>query len=166
MSSTIFCNVNHPLFCVLVSCGSRHWCFCKQCFPIPFKPEALETSPYLLLGAQDQRLGAEQDQLPKRRKRAWFGHVTRHYSLSKTILYGSLEGGRRHGRHRKCWMDNIKQWTSLPMPELLTRAYCKKKSGRGSLRNRPSCPPDDPIGQGTDLNWTDLTLKRNIKRIR
>ena len=25
-----------------------------------------------------------------------------------------------------------------------------EKSGRGSLLNHPSCPPDDPIGQGTD----------------
>ena len=24
-------------------------------------------------------------------------------------------------RQRKCWMSNIKEWTSLPMPELLTR---------------------------------------------
>ena len=31
----------------------------------------------------------------KRRKLAWFGHVTRHDSLSKTILQGTLEGGRR-----------------------------------------------------------------------
>ncbi len=62
----------------------------------------------------------------KRRKLAWFGHVTRHNSLSKTILQGTLEGGRRRGRQRKCWMDNIKEWTSLPMPELLTRASCRK----------------------------------------
>ena len=29
----------------------------------------------------------------KRQKLAWFGHVTRHDSLSKTTLQGSLEGG-------------------------------------------------------------------------
>ena len=28
----------------------------------------------------------------------------------------------------------------------------EEKSGRGSLLNRPSCSPDDPIGQGTELN--------------
>ena len=27
-----------------------------------------------------------------------------------------------------------------------------EKTGRGSLLNRPSCPPDDSIGQGTELN--------------
>ena len=62
----------------------------------------------------------------KRRNLAWFGHVTRHDSLSEIILQGTLEGGRRRGRERKCWMDNIIEWTSLPMSELLTRVSCKK----------------------------------------
>ena len=31
----------------------------------------------------------------KRRKLAWFGHVNRHESLSKTILQGTVEGERR-----------------------------------------------------------------------
>ena len=62
----------------------------------------------------------------KRRKLTWFGNVTRHDSLSKTILHGALESGRRRGRQRKCWMDNIKEWTSLPTPELLTRASYRK----------------------------------------
>ena len=92
-------------------------CFCCCCFQNQ-APE--ETSPHLLPGAQDQRLGAEQDQLPqepllatvKRRKVAWFGHVTRHDSLSKTIVQGTLVGGRRRGRQRKCWMDKIKERTS------------------------------------------------------
>ena len=88
-----------------------------------------ETSRHLLLGAQDQRLGAEQinflvgPQEPrlataKRRKLAWFGHVK---------LRGTFEGGRRRGRQRKCWMDNINEWTSLPMPELLAMAFCRNK---------------------------------------
>ena len=89
----------------------------------------------------------------KRRKLAWFGHITRHDSLFKTILQGTLEGGRRCSRQRKCWMDNNKELASLPMPELLTRDLCrKKKTGRGSLLNRPSCTPVDPICQGTELN--------------
>ena len=90
---------------------------------------------------------------------SWFGHVTRHDSFSKTILQGTLKGGRRRGRQRKCWMDNIKEWTFLPMPELLTRASCRKEcvcvggwGWGGYLLNRPSCPPDDSIGQGTELN--------------
>ena len=62
----------------------------------------------------------------KRQKFAGLGHVKRHDSLSKTILQGTLEDGRRRGRQRKCWMDNIKDWTSVPAPDLLIAASCRK----------------------------------------
>ena len=63
----------------------------------------------------------------KRRKLARFGHVTHHDSLSKTtLLQGTFEGERRRSRQRKCWMDNIKEWTALPTPELLTMASCRE----------------------------------------
>ena len=45
----------------------------------------------------------------------------------------------------------------------------KKKTGRGSLLNRPSCPPDDPIGQGTGLNCCNAVgffIERNPERRR
>ena len=45
-------------------------------------------------------------------------------------------------------MDNLKDWTS--MPDLVTRAFCRK-TGRQSLLNHPSRPPDDLFGQGTEL---------------
>ena len=65
-------------------------------------------------------VGPRESLLPsvKRRKLAWFGHVTRYNSLSKTILQDALEGWPGRGRQRKCWMENIKEWTSLPMGEL------------------------------------------------
>ena len=47
----------------------------------------------------------------KRRKLAWVVHVTRHYSLSKTILQGTTEDGRRRCTQRKCRMDNTKECT-------------------------------------------------------
>ena len=62
----------------------------------------------------------------KRRELAWYGHLKRHNSLSKTILRGTFEGGRHLGRQRKSWMDNIKESTTLPMLELLTRASRRK----------------------------------------
>ena len=39
----------------------------------------------------------------------------------------------------------------VDMPELLTRAS-RRKDWKRFLLNRPSCPPDDPIGRGTELN--------------
>ena len=90
-----------------------------------FQDRALEeTSAHLLRGAQDQWLDVEQDLLlvgpqepslatVKRWKHAFFGHVTCHYSLSKTVLHGILESWWGCGLQRKCWMDSIKEWTSL-----------------------------------------------------
>ena len=49
----------------------------------------------------------------KRRKLKWYGHVTRSSGLAKTILQGTLHEGRRKGRQRKRWEDNIKVWTGL-----------------------------------------------------
>ena len=49
-------------------------------------------------------------------------------------------------------MDSINEWTSLPMPELLTRTSCNKDwkriSAESSLKS-----PDDPIGHGTEVKY-------------
>ena len=42
----------------------------------------------------------------------WYGNATRSSRLAKTILQGTLQGGRRRGRQRKQWED-IKEWTHL-----------------------------------------------------
>ena len=47
------------------------------------------------------------------RKLKWYGHVSRGSGLAKTILQGTVPGGRRRGRQRKRWEDNIKEWTGL-----------------------------------------------------
>ena len=49
----------------------------------------------------------------KRRKLQWYGHVSRSSGLAKTILQGTVKGGRRQGRQRKRWEDNIREWTGL-----------------------------------------------------
>ena len=36
-----------------------------------------------------------------RRKLKWYGHITRSSGLAKTILQGTVQGGRRRGRQRK-----------------------------------------------------------------
>ena len=91
----------------------------------------------------------------KRWKRPWFGHVTRHDSLFKTILQDTLEGGWRCGRQRKCWMVNIKEQTSLPMPDLLTRAPCRKDWKRISGE---SCHIPVMIQSVKGLNWNEQIM--------
>ena len=62
-----------------------------------------------------QAIGPHQDLLTiaKRRKLQWYGHVSRSSGLAKTILQGTMKGGRRQGRQRKRWEDNIREWTGL-----------------------------------------------------
>ena len=59
-------------------------------------------------------------------------------------------------------MDNVKEWTSLPMPELLTMASCRKVWKRISAESSLMCPPPphphDPISQGSELNGTDALV--------
>ena len=49
----------------------------------------------------------------KRCKLQWYGHISSSSSLTKTILQGAVKGGRRRGRQRKRWEDNIREWTGL-----------------------------------------------------
>ena len=47
----------------------------------------------------------------KRCKLQWYGHVSCSSGLAKTILQGTVKGGRKQGRQRKRWEDNIREWT-------------------------------------------------------
>ena len=87
----------------------------------------------------------------KRRKFAWFGHVTRHDSLSKSTLQGTLEvGDAVVGRGNAGW-TTPKSGHNGPCQNR-SQGPPAEKTGRGPLLNRPSCPPDDPVGKGTELN--------------
>ena len=58
----------------------------------------------------------------KRRKLKWHSHVIRSSGLAKTILQGTVQGGRQRGRQRKQWEDNIKEWTGLEWNIILQKA--------------------------------------------
>ena len=62
-----------------------------------------------------QAIGPHEDILTivKRRKLQWYGYVSRSSGLAKTILKGTVKGGRRQGRQRKRWEDNIRERTGL-----------------------------------------------------
>ena len=62
-----------------------------------------------------QAIGPHEDLLTivKRRKLQWYGHVSRSSGLAKTVLQGTVKGGRRQGRQRRRWDDNIREWTGL-----------------------------------------------------
>ena len=58
----------------------------------------------------------------KRRGLKRYRHVTRSSGLAKTILQGTVQGGRQRGRQGERWEDNIKEWTGLEWNILLRKA--------------------------------------------
>ena len=46
----------------------------------------------------------------KKQTLKYFGHITRHESLEKTILEANVAGTRRPGRPRRRWEDDVVQW--------------------------------------------------------
>ena len=60
-----------------------------------------------------QATGPHEDLLMiiKRRKLQWYGPISRSSGLAKTILLGTVKGGRSQGRQGKRWEDNIREWT-------------------------------------------------------
>ena len=102
----------------------------------------------------------------KRLRLAWEG-VIRFFSDVNDLTFGSWlvqtrllwtqclfffkvphKGGRRCGRQRKCWTGDVKEWTSPLVPELLTKASCRKDLKRISAESsvmsprQPSRPSD------------------------
>ena len=86
-------------------------CYCKI-HRISYKDhvtnEEVRAKIQQAIGPQDNLLT-----IVKRRKLQWYGHVSRSSGLAKTILQGTLKGGRRQGRQGKRLEDNVREWTGL-----------------------------------------------------
>ena len=83
-----------------------------------------------------QAIGPHEDLLTvvKRRKLQWYGHVSRSSGLAKTILQGTVKGGRRQGRQKKSWEDNVIKWTGLECGKS-QRAVENWENGENWLQN-------------------------------
>ena len=82
----------------------------------------------------------------KRRKLQGYGHVSCSSGLAKTILQGIVQGGRRQGRQRKRWEDNIREWTGLEFAKS-QRAVKNRKKWRKLVAISYVVPcPNDPCG--------------------
>ena len=82
---------------------------------------------------------------------------------SKTIFHGTLEGGQRKGRQRKCWRDEIRNLRSLPMPELLTMASCSTTGWKRISAKLSVTSPRRP-NQSRDWNELNWCKKRKKKK--
>ena len=57
-------------------------------------------------------------------------------------MQGTVPGGRRRGRPKKCWHDNIKEWTDLPLDKTLRLA--EDKDGWRKIINTSVVPLQPP----------------------
>ena len=73
----------------------------------------------------------------KRCKLQWYGHVSHSSGLAKTILQGTVKGGRRQGGQRKRWEDNIRERTGLEFGKsqraVENREKCRKLVAKSSV---------------------------------
>ena len=88
-----------------------------------------------------------------RRKLQRYGHVSRSSGLVKPISQGTVKGGRRQGRQRKRWEDNIREWTGLSSASPRGQ-WRTGKNGENWLQNHLWCP-SYPRGKGVDNNDDD-----------
>ena len=67
------------------------------------------------LAKTQQAIGPHEDPLTivKRCELQWCGHVSCSSGLAKTILQGTVKGGRKQGRQRKRLEGNIMKWIGL-----------------------------------------------------
>ena len=63
----------------------------------------------------------------KKRKLKWFGHVSRSAGLAKTIVQGTVQGGRRRDRQKKRWENNISEWKGFKFCDALRESENKIK---------------------------------------
>ena len=64
-----------------------------------------------------------------RRKLQWYGHISCSSSLVKIILQGTVKRGRRQGRQKKMWEDDIREWTGLEFTKSQRAVLRTEKNG-------------------------------------
>ena len=58
----------------------------------------------------------------KSRKLKYFGRVSRHNSLEKDIVLGTMPGTRRQEGQKRQWIDNVTQWTGKSLVDIVRLA--------------------------------------------
>ena len=82
----------------------------------------------------------------KRRQLQWYGYVSRSSGLAKTILQGTVKGGKRQGRQERRWENNIREWTGLEFAKSQRAVENREKWKKMVVK---SCVvPIDPHGYG------------------
>ena len=72
----------------------------------------------------------------KRGQFQWFGHITRHNTLAKEILQGTVEGGRKRGHKYSKTFESGRSGATGIMQCCPQPSQMEKKNHRGSLQAR------------------------------
>ena len=82
-------------------------CYCKILL-ISYKDHVTNEEVHAKI---QQAIGPHKEILTivKRRNLKWYGHVSRSSGLAKTILQGTMKGGRRQSRQKNTREDNIRE---------------------------------------------------------
>ena len=91
-----------------------------------------------------QAIGPHEDLLTivKRRKLQWYGHVSRSSGLAKTILQGTVKGGRKQGGQRKRCEDYTSERTGLEFAK--SQRAVENRGKRRKLVAKSSVVPQRP----------------------
>ena len=116
------------------------WCYCKV-LHISYKNHVTKEEIHAKI---QQAIGPNKDLLTivKRRKLQWYGHVSHSSGLAKSMLQGTVNGGRRQGRQRKRWEDNIREWTGLKFGK--SQRAVENREKRRKLVAKSSGVPQQP----------------------
>ena len=79
----------------------------------------------------------------RKRKLRWYGHIIRSKGLAKMILQGTVQGGRRNGRQKKRWEDNLSEWSGLGLDGALRKAQNREEWRKVVVRS--SLMPQRPF---------------------
>ena len=109
-----------------------------------------------------QAIGLHEDLLimVKRRKLQWYDNVSWSLGLAKTILQGTVKGGRRQGRQRKKWEDNIRVWTGLEFTKSQMAVGNREKWWK--LIVKLSVVPQQPLRLMDRWWWTEEEEKHKF----
>ena len=78
-----------------------------------------------------QAIGPHEDLMTivKTRKLQWDGHEFCQSGLARAILQGIVKGGRRQGRQKKRFEDDIREWTGLEFAKSQWEVETEKNGG-------------------------------------
>ena len=91
-----------------------------------------------------QAIGPHKDLLTtvKRRKLKRYGHVNRSSGVAKTIQQDTVQGGRRRGKQKKRWENNIPELTGMTLGAAMRKA--ERREEWRELVARSSVAPQRP----------------------